>query len=111
MYVVILEYWGYESHRTWYLSAANLSMKCLAEGLIKRLQKTRTLGAKRIAYRRYFNAYKRTAHSKVYPGLFSKTVQNHIWSYARYLALTFGYDLEELENDWVTIIQGDSYGN
>ena len=105
MYIVVLEYWGYESHRTWYLAAANHALKALAVGLINRLKTTRTLGEKRIAYRKYFTAYKRTAHYKIYPGLFSKDVQNHIWSYAKYLALAFGYDLEELENDWVVIIQ------
>lgn len=107
MYIVILEYWGYESTRLWYLDAANYSLKSLAHGLVKRLQKTNTLGEKRRAYRKYFVAYKRVAHSKRYPGLFSKDVQKYIWSYAYYLAHKFGYDLQELENDWVAIIQGD----
>jgi hypothetical protein len=106
MHVIILEYWGYESSHTWYKNAANHALKSLAHGLIKRLIKRKTLGAKRMAYRAYFTAYKRTAHYKIYPGLFSKDVQDHIWSYAHYIALKFGYDLEELENDWVTIIQG-----
>ena len=108
MFVVILEYWGYDCPgRNWYRNQANYSLKVLAEELINRLKKTRTLGEKRIAYRRYFIAYKRTAHCEIYPEMFAKIVQDHIWSYARHLALLFGYDMEELENDWVTIIQGD----
>lgn len=104
MNIVILNYWGYETHRNYYRKQANHALRVLAQSLIKRLMKTKTLGEKRIAYRRYFTAYNRTAHYRIYPGLFSKEVKSYIWSYARYLALNFGYDMEELENDWKVTI-------
>lgn len=108
MYIIILNYWGYETSGHYYKHNANHSLKILALANILRLKKTRTLGERRISYRRYFSGYKRVAHYKSYPGLFSKEVQKYIWSYARYLALSFGYDLEELENDWHESIIGDA---
>jgi hypothetical protein len=107
MDIVILNYWGYETTRTYYKHHANHSLKKLAYANILRLKKARTLGARRVSYRRYFSGYKRVAHYKSYPGLFDKVVQNHIWSYAHYLALKFGYDYEELENDWHIVMKGD----
>jgi len=107
MYIVILNYWGYETHRHYYRGKANHSLRVLATANIKRLKKCKTLGEKRISFRRYFYGYKRTAHYPNYPGLFSKEVQNYIWSFSVYTALKLGYDLEELENDWHESIEGD----
>ncbi len=108
MYIIILNYWGYDLKSDYYRNQANHSLRRLALANVLRLQKTRTLGEKRMSYRRYFSGYKRVAHYKSYPGLFSKEVQKYIWSFARYCALSFGYDLEELENDWHESIIGDA---
>ncbi len=105
MYVIIPEYWGYETNSKWYMREANHTLRSRAFGLVTQLLKCRSLGEKRIMYRRYFSAYKRIAHSKNYPGLFDKEVQNYIWSFAYYCAHKLGYDLEELENDWFITIQ------
>ncbi len=104
MNIVILNYWGYETDRNYYRKRANHALRCLAQGLVRRLKKTKTLGEKRLAYRKYFEAYYRTAHYRNYPGLYSRSVQKYIWSFARYVALNMGYDIEELRHDWQVCI-------
>ncbi len=107
MQIVLLNDWGYgESHPPHKEGLANASLKRIAVRLVYRLNQNRARWYLRQSFKRYFTTYNRNAHGKTYPNMFSKNVQNHVWSFAVYMALNVGYNIEELKLDWESVIGG-----
>lgn len=105
MKFVLLNYWGYSNPLSPSMERkANHSLKMLAIGLVKRLPICISLPTTRTAFKRYFIAYYRSSHNKTLKYMFTPDVRMHVWSYALYIALEIGYDIDELEYLWKTHI-------
>jgi len=106
MKAVILNDWGYgESNPPHKEKLANASLKRMAVRLVYRLNQDRSRWYLRQSFRRYFTQYIRVAHGKTYPNMFHRNVQDHVWSFAVSMALLVGYNIEEMEIDWITCLE------
>ncbi len=111
MDIVIPNYWGWEYHQDYYQKRGDYFLRNIAFQLVKRMRDkdAKRTWFKRQSFRRYFDAYKRSWQFKHYPGLGNKKTQKYIWSFAVYVALNWGYDIEELEKDWMYSIHELKY--